>query len=52
MERSIIFGGLWKRIYGRIYGREGKGKEKEDFLLPKEKNETNFGQRQKNIGPR
>ena len=26
--------------------------EKEDFLLPKEKKETNFGQRPKNVGPR
>ena len=38
-----------ERCYGKIHDIWcEEEKEKEDFLLPKEKKETNFGQRQKN----
>ena len=37
-----------ERCYGKIHDIWcEEEKEKEDFLLPKEKKETNFGQRQK-----
>ena len=57
IPKLFIVPGLHNLKLERYYGKINdiwceEEKEKEDILLPKEKKETNFGQRQKNKGPR